>query len=180
MKLILLDGGPASGKNTLGMLLIQDFQKRSDQAILLDLDTYVEELNPTWVWTNKQKEEEDQQKARVNFASGIDRYLQENYVVIAIGKRFLTREDITTFINRLKITTSIYLYHLSTPFFLRRQRLHERGPHSLINLEKDQQERDSNPKWYGCVYENTNSPTQDARNIFKLIQDNKGLIKTNS
>ena len=60
MKLILIDGGPASGKNTLGSLLVQKFQKQSNKAILLDLDTFVEELNQTWIWDDKQKEKEDE------------------------------------------------------------------------------------------------------------------------
>lgn len=176
MKLILIDGGPASGKNTLGNLLVQKFQKLGNKAILLDLDDYVEKYSPSWIWENKQKEEEDQQKAREDFATAIGEYLQQDFFVIAIGERFITKEDIVNFIDRLKITIPIYLYHLDTPFPVRKQRLVERGRHSLIDLEKDQRDRDSNPTWYGYVYENINFPMEDARSIFKLIQDDKGLI----
>ena len=157
-KLILIDGGPAAGKNTLGSLLIRKFQDQGNKAILLDLDTYVEELNSTWIWIDKQKEKEDQQKARVNFAEAIDSYIQQKYVVIAIGERFLAKEDISNFIGRLKTLPShVYLYHLSVPFPLRTKRLNKRGPHSLIDLAIDQQDRDSIPKWYGFIYENVNS-----------------------
>ena len=179
MKLILIDGGPSSGKNTLGILLVKEFQKLSNKSILLDLDVCVEKYNPSWIWNSKEKEEKDQQKARVNFAKDINNYLQQNYVVIAIGERFLTKTDIANFINRLKITSPIYLYHLSIPFSLRTQRLHERGPHSLIDLEKDQTERDLNVKWYGYVYKNINSENIDTQNLFKLIHDGKGLIDIN-
>lgn len=180
MKLILLDGGPASGKNTLGSLLVQQFQKQSGKAILLDLDTYVEQLNPTWIWNDKIKEENDQQKARINFGKEIDDYLRQNFVVIAIGERFLTKEDISNFIGRLKtLPSQIYLYHLSVPFQLRAERLDKRGPHSLIDLAKDQKDRDANPKWYGYIYENVNSEEIDSENLFKLIQANQGLLDKN-
>ena len=177
MKLILLDGGPAAGKNTLGILLVQKFQKQRDEAILLDLDTYVEQLNPTWIWNDKAKEENDQQKARVNFARAIDNYLRQNFIVITIGERFLTKENITNFIGKLKtLPPYIYLYHLSVPFPLRTERLNKRGPHSLIDLAKDQKDRDLNQKWYGYIYKNVNSEEIDAQNLFKLIQSNQGLI----
>ncbi|MBU1322592.1 hypothetical protein KKE48_04370 [Patescibacteria group bacterium] len=179
MKLILIDGGPASGKNTLGTLLVQKFQKLDNKAILLDLDVYVEEFNPSWIWKSKQKEEKDQQKARENFARDINKYLQQDFIVIVIGERFLTKEGIANFINRLIITFPIYLYHLSIPFPLRTQRLDERGPHSLIDLKKDQRERDLNIKWYGYIYKNVSSEKNDAQNLFKLIQDNQGLLDIN-
>ena len=179
MKLILIDGGPASGKNTLGNLLVDEFKKLGNKAKLLDLDVYVEELNPSWIWDNKQQEEKDQQKARENLAQDINKHLSKDFIVIIIGERFLTKEDISNFINRLKITPSIYLYHLSIPFSLRVQRLDERGPHSLIDLKKDQRERDLNTKWYGYVYENVSSEKIDARDLFRLIQDNQGLLDIN-
>jgi shikimate kinase len=179
MKLILLDGGPASGKNTLGALLARKLQDHGNKATLLDLDTYVEQLNPTWIWNDKAKEENDQQNARANFAEAIDNYLRQKYIVIAIGERFLTKENIANFIGRLKTSPSVYLYHLSIPFSMRMERLHKRGPHSLIDLAKDQKDRDSNLKWYGYIYKNVNSEEIDAQNLFKLIQDNKGLLDTN-
>lgn len=180
MKLILIDGGPAAGKNTLGILLVQKFQKQGDKAILLDLDIYVEQLEPTWVWNDKAKEENDQQKARVNFARAIDNYLRQNFVVITIGERFLTKEDIVDFIGRLKtLPPYIYLYHLNVPFPLRTERLNKRGPHSLIDLAKDQKDRDGNPKWFGYIYKNTHSAESDAKNLFKLILANQGLLNRN-
>jgi thymidylate kinase len=179
MKLILLDGGPASGKNTLGMLLVQRFHKQGNKVILLDLDVYVEELNPSWIWKSKQKEEKDQQKARENFIHDINKYLLKDFIVIVIGERFLAKENISNFISRLKETSSVFLYHLSIPFSLRTQRLAKRGPHSLIDLKKDQKDRDLNIKWYGYVYKNINSKKIDANNLFKLIQKNKGLLDMN-
>lgn len=180
MKLILLDGGPAAGKNTLGILLVQKFQKQRDRAILLDLDIYVEQLEPTWVWNDKAKEENDQQKARVNFARAIDNYLRQNFVVITIGERFLTKKDIVNFIGRLKtLPPYIYLYHLNVPFPLRTERLNKRGPHSLIDLAKDQRDRDENPEWYGYIYKNVGSAESDAENLFKLILANQGLLNRN-
>ena len=179
MKLILLDGGPASGKNTLGTLLVRKFQNHGDKVILLDLDTYVEQLNPIWTWNDKNREKNDQQKARVNFAETIDNYLRQKYIVIAIGERFLTKENIVNFIGRLKTSSPVHLYHLSVPFSMRTERLDKRGSHSLIDLAKDQKDRDSNPKWYGYIYKNVNSEEIDAQNLFKLIQNNQGLIDIN-
>lgn len=179
MKLILLDGGPASGKNTFGTLLVQKFMKVGNQAVLLDLDTYVERLNPTWIWKNKEKEEKDQKEGRINFARDITKYLLKDYIIIAFGERFLTKENISNFIKKIKIACPIYLYHLSIPFSLRIRRLHERGPHSLIDLEADQKDRDLNPKWYGYVYENINSPQQDSENIYSFVKNNKGLLDLN-
>lgn len=68
MKLILIDGGPASGKNTLGTLLVEKLKTTGENVILLDLDSYVERINPSWIWSNKDQERQDQLKARENFA----------------------------------------------------------------------------------------------------------------
>lgn len=176
MELILIDGGPASGKNTLGELITKKFQDLGEKTILLDLDTYVEEFNPRWIWESDQQKEIDQLNARKNIAKEIDRYLQENYRVIVIGERLLTKDDVASFVSRLESSSPIYLYHLSVPFTLREQRLHQRGPHSLIDLEKDQKDRDDVTDWPGYVYENKNSAEVDALNMMKLIQQNKGLV----
>lgn len=176
MKLILIDGGPASGKNTLGTLLVEKLREAGNKTILLDLDTYVEEFNPSWIWENKKQEENDQQKARMNFTKDIRRYLKENYIVIAIGERILTTNDLSVFIDKLKIACSVYLYHLSISLALRKQRLHQRGSHSLIDLEKDQKERDEIKNWQGYIYKNINSAEEDALNLFRLIQDHKGIV----
>jgi predicted kinase len=177
MTLILIDGGPASGKNTLGALLVKKFKKPGNKIILLDLDVCIEKINPSWVWEDKEKERLEKQKARENFAQDIDRYLQQGFSVIAIGERFLTKDDIADFIKRLKVTfPTFYLYHLNPPFETRKKRLAQRGPCSLIDLEKDQSERDSNAKWYGYVYENINSPIEDAEIIMRLIQNDEGLL----
>ena len=176
MKLLLLDGGPASGKNTLGTMMVHEFEKQGTKSILLDLDTYVEKQNPTWVWQDERVKSKDLESARTNFAQDIDKYLQKDFVVIAIGERFLTQADISRFLNRLQTSPPTQLFHLSVPFSLRKQRLYRRGRHTLINLDKDQQDRDSNPKWFGYVYENSNPLEEDVVNIMKLIQENYGFI----
>lgn len=176
MKLILLEGGPASGKNTLGTLLVEEFRKIGDNAIFLDRDFYVEELNPRWMWKSKRQKEKDILNASINFAKDINKYLQDNFVVIAIGERLLTKGDYVRFINRLKVTCPVYLYHLSIPLPLRKQRLHKRGSHSLIDLEKDQKERDAVKHWLGYIYENINTPKNDTSKLMKLIKTNKGLV----
>lgn len=61
---------------------------------------------------------------------------------------------------------------------MRTERLDKRGPHSLIDLAKDQKDRDENPKWFGFIYKNVNSEEIDAQNLFRLIQNNQGLIDT--
>jgi thymidylate kinase len=178
MKLILLEGGPASGKNTLGTLLIEEFHKLGDKSILLDRDCYVEELNPKWVWKNERQKKKDLINASIAFAKDVNKHLQDNFVVVAIGERFLSKGDYTHFISRLKITCPIYLYHLSVPLNLRKQRLHKRGPNSIIDLEKDQKVREEVKHWIGYVYENTNVPKVDASNLMKLIQSEKGLMNS--
>lgn len=179
MKLILVDGGPASGKNTLGTLLVDKFQQYGEKTILIDLDNFVEKLNPKWIWESKQQEQEDQLNARISFAKDISRYLKGNFTVIAIGERFLTKEDVTQLVSKLDVIPQIYIYHLNTPLALRKQRLHKRGPHTLIDLEKDQKERDVIKNWPGYIYKNINPPQKDAENLYKLIQENKGLIQLN-
>lgn len=176
MKLILIDGGPASGKNTLGMLLVKELNRLGNITKLLDLDSYVEELNPNWTWDSKKQKENDQLNARINFTETINKFLQKNFIVIAIGEKFLTKGAVVGFISKLKINCPVYLYHLSSPFSLRKQRLHQRGPHSLIDLDKDQKERNMVEVWPGYIYENINSPEIDALNIAKLIREEKGLI----
>ncbi len=176
MKLILIDGGPASGKNTLGVLLVEKLRTDGNKVKLLDLDTYVEKINPSWIWENKINEERDQLQAREDFAADIQKFLQENYTIIVIGERFLIKADIAAFVNRIKIPCPVYLYHLSVPINLRRKRLVERGPHSLIDIDKDQKERGAIAVWPGYVYENVNSPEIDANNLVQLIHDSKGVI----
>mgnify|MGYP001612688589 CR=1 FL=1 len=180
MKLILLDGGPASGKNTLGESLIRGFNKQNIKAILLDLDFYVEQFNPSWIWEDEKIKELDQKNARLNFVKDIDKHLQDNFIVIAIGERFLTKENIINITSKLSSYYPVYLYHLTVPFELRKQRLHQRGPHTLIDLDMDQRDRDANPRWYGYIYKNVNSVEVDARNLFELIKDHKGLLDMNN
>lgn len=178
MKLILIDGGPASGKSTLGQMLVERFKKQGENFVLLDLDSYVEKYCPTWKWNSDQQKEGDLLKAREDFTNAINKSLGENFVVIAIGDRFMTKNNIEGYTNKLLKKVPIYLYHLSAPYSLREQRFHERGPHSLIDLEKDQKDRDSVKEWPGYVYQNINSPEVDAMELQKLIQANKGLIDT--
>ncbi|PIR41660.1 MAG: hypothetical protein COV31_00010 [Candidatus Yanofskybacteria bacterium CG10_big_fil_rev_8_21_14_0_10_46_23] len=175
-KIVLIDGGPASGKNTLGELLIRMFSNVGEKTILLDLDTYVEKFNPTWVWENNDLKERDQANARGDIAKDIDKYLEQDYMVVVIGERFLKRDDIARFVQRLRTTCPVYLYHLDIPFILRRKRLHQRGPHSLINLDKDQKDRDEINDWPGYIYKNINSPEIDARNLMALIKEEKGKV----
>lgn len=176
MKLILIDGGPASGKNTLGKIIVENFNTTKNKIILLDLDSYIEEFCPNWIWDNAQKKEKDIQNARVNFIKDINKYLKENFIVIAIGERFLTKKDVIRYADKLTNKYPIYLYHLSIPLNIRRKRLEQRGPHSLIDLDKDQKDRDDVKFWPGYVYENINTPKIDALNLEKLIKDGKGLV----
>lgn len=176
MKLIILDGGPASGKNTLGSLLVKLMIDQGEKAILLDLDSYVEKYNPKWIWDSKETKEKDQRQARIDFGKSVSKHLNEQQTVIAICERILTRTDLDRFMEMITVSTPVYLFHLSIPLSLRRQRLVDRGPHSLIDLDIDQRDRDEIPYWPGCVYENISTPKIDAANLLKLIQENKGLI----
>lgn len=178
MKLILLDGGSASGKNTLGNLLVENFLKLGNKAILMDLDNYVEDINPSWIWKNKQVEKKDQSKARENYAKDINKYLQKDFTIIVIGERFLSKNNLFVFMRRIKVLCTVFLYHLSIPFSLRKERLQKRGSHSLIDIEKDQKDRDNIKVWPGYIYQNINSPEIDVNNLMNLIQDGKGMIDT--
>lgn len=176
MKLILIDGGPASGKNTLGELIVKKLNEKSEKAVLLDLDTYVEQYNPKWVWDDERQKEADQLNARSDMAKDIDRYFRHGQTVIVIGERFLSKEDASRFTEKLGVACPIQLFHLSVPFELRKQRLRQRGPHSLIDLDKDQKDRDAVKDWPGRVYSNTNTPEVDAENLTKMIQDGEGEL----
>lgn len=180
MKLILLDGGPASGKSTLGKLLVNDLNAKGNKSILLDLDRYIEKYCPKWIWENPLQKKRDLASARIDFKNDINKFLQKKFDVIVIGERFLTKTDISKYTNSLKISAQIYLYHLSVPFDLRDQRLKNRGPHSLIDLEKDQKTRDAIKLWPGYVYQNINSPEIDASNLLELIMNKQGEIKINA
>ncbi len=176
MKLILIDGGPASGKNTLGELLSDKLRKLGGRAVLLDLDAYVEKFNPKWIWDNEQEKDKDQFQARVDISKDIDKYLLGDFIIVVIGESFLSKDDVIRFVKKLKVASPVYLYHLSAPFFLRVQRLYQRGPHSLIDLEKDQKDRDAVSQWPGYVYENIHSPEVDASRLLSLIQEGNGLL----
>ncbi|MFA6447284.1 MAG: hypothetical protein WCW31_03445 [Patescibacteria group bacterium] len=177
MKLILIDGGPASGKNTLGELLVYKLTGLGEKAVLLDLDTYVEKYNPKWTWGNEQEKEKDQLQARIDISKDIDRYLLDDVTALVIGERFLSKDDVLHFLKRLGADPPVYLYHLNLPFALRQYRLHQRGPHSLIDLEKDQRDRDAVTEWPGCVYDNVHSPEEDASRLLSFIQEGKGAFE---
>ena len=180
MILILIDGGPASGKNTLGEMLVGNFIATGEKSVLLDNDSYVEEFCPTWIWPNDVQKKKDLLKAKTNFIKDIDKYLQEGFNVVAIGARFLSKDDVVLYTGELTIMCPVYLYHLSVPIALRRQRLEQRGPHSLIDLDKDQKDRDAITAWPGYIYQNINSPESDAEELMKLIQANEGLVDINN
>jgi shikimate kinase len=172
MKLILIDGGPASGKNTLGELIVKKIRK----SVLLDLDNYVEQLCPSWIWKDEKQKLKDLSKVRQNFIKDINKYIDQNQTVIVIGERFMTKKNIYDYINKLKKTCTVLVFHLSVPFSLREHRLNQRGPHTLIDLVKDQKDRDEIKSWPGCVYQNINTPEIDAINLTKLIRENTGKI----
>ena len=175
--LILIDGGPASGKNTLGKILVEKFNNQGNKSILLDLDSQVEEICPTWIWNDEKQKEKDLLKARLNLIKDINKYLEGGLTVIAIGERFFRKKDVTKYTSKFKTKRSVYLYHLNVPIALRRERLKGRGTHSLIDLDKDQKERDEVKNWPGYVYQNINSPDVDASNLMNLIKDGLGLIR---
>ena len=174
--LILIDGGPASGKNTLGKILVEKFNKQGNKSILLDLDSYVEKICPAWIWNDEGQKGKDLLNAGMNFIKNINKYLEAGLIVIAIGERFLRKKDVAKYTSNLSVKQSVYLYHLKIPLDLRRERLKQRGQHSLIDLDKDQKERDAIKKWPGYVYQNTNLPDVDASNLMKLVKNGLGLI----
>jgi shikimate kinase len=176
MKLILLEGGPASGKNTLGEKLVECYKIKGEKSVLLDHDTYVEELCPNWTWPDQWQREKDLLKARTNHVNDINKYLVERFFVLAIGGVWLTNDDVKKYTSNLEVRAQVFLFHLSIPLELRKQRLEQRGPAPLINLEKDQKERDSILSWPGHIYQNINTPEIDAINLMNLISDGTGLI----
>jgi len=176
MKLILIDGGPASGKNTLGELLSDKLRRLGGRAVLLDLDAYVEKFNSKWTWNNGQEKDKDQLQARVDISKDVDKYLLDDFTIIVIGESFLSKDDVVRFVKRLKVIPPVYLYHLNIASALRERRLYQRGPHSLIDLERDQKDRDAVRQWPGYVYENIHSPEIDASRLLSLIQEGKGLL----
>jgi hypothetical protein len=68
------------------------------------------------------------------------------------------------------------LFHLSIPYKLRCERLHIRGPPTLIDFKKDQEDCDKINNWPGFIYRNINTPDIDAENLLTLIREHKGLI----
>jgi len=176
MKLIIIDGGPASGKNTLGGMLVEELSSSGEKVILLDLDSFVEKYNPEWVWVSEEQKTHDQSQAQQDFALNIDKYIQNDFSVIAIGERILSQQDLITFAKRLETHPHIYLYHLNVPFSIRKERLIKRGPHTQINLEADQAARDNVTTWPGHIYENINTTLVDAKNLLDLINSGAGYI----
>ncbi len=176
MKLILLEGGPASGKNTLGERLVEGFRVQGEKSVLLDHDTYVDELCPNWIWPSQQQKEKDLSKARANHLNDINKYLVERFFVLAIGGIWLTNDDVRRYTSKLEVKTSVYLFHLSIPMNIRRQRLELRGPAPPIDLDKHQEERDEISSWPGYIYHNTHTPETDASNLMRLINGGTGLV----
>lgn len=177
MKVIFIDGGPASGKNTLGNLLVDYFLRDGFKSVLLDLDGYVERYCPDWRWGDDRKRIRDINAARTDLIRDINSFLQRDFCVIVIGDRFMTQKEIDEYAKKLPLNCPKYLYHLNPPLAIRKQRLHDRGPHSLIDIDNDQQERDAILLWPGFVYQNVDIPEEDAKHLYTLIRTKKGLIK---
>jgi shikimate kinase len=178
MKLIFLEGGPASGKDVLGKKLVDCFRIQGEKSTLLDHDTYVEELRPTWVWLNEKSKAKDLKKVKIKYMKDINKYLANDFVVLAIGGTWLTDNDVKEYTSKLKMKTPVYLFHLNIPLNIRKQRLKQRGPAPLINLDKDQQQRDMITSWPGHIYQDINTPEIDAMNLMRLINQGIGLIFT--
>lgn len=176
MKLILLEGGPASGKTTLGEKLVERFQAQGENSVLLDHDTYVEELCPDWTWPDEALKENDLARARAGHLKDINRYLAKNFVVVATGGLWLTAQDVSEYTSRLEVKTPVYLFHLDAPLDVRKQRLVRRGPAPRVNLDKDQEVRDAITSRPGHVYRNTAAPEREAANLMRLISAGAGLI----
>jgi adenylylsulfate kinase-like enzyme len=177
MKLILLEGGPASGKNTLGEKLVEGFKIRGEKSVLLDHDNYVEQLCPDWTWPDEAQKEKDLSRARVSHLRDINEYLAKEFIVLAIGGLWLTNDDVRKYSSKLAVKTPVYLFHLNTPLKIRKQREEQRGHSPMIDLEKDQKKRDGIVSWPGHIYYNTNTIDIDANNLMKLINDRIGQIE---
>lgn len=177
MTLIFIDGGPAAGKNTLGELLISNFSLLAGKkSVLLDMGRYIEHYCPKWVWNDPQREISDRLQAEIDMAKDIDESLQRKLITLVIGVRILNKESLTVFMKKIKTSCPVHLYHLVVPFELREQRLHQRGPHSIIDLAKDQKDRDAVSCWPGFVYNNVNTPVIDASALMEIILNGDGLI----
>jgi hypothetical protein len=129
-----------------------------------------------WIWDNEEQRKKNRGAARTNIAQDVEKYLKDNFAVIVIGIRFLTVENIGDFMGLIAVKCPVHLYHLSVPFALREQRLNQRGAHALIDLPRDQKDRDAIKEWLGYRFENINSPEIDAENLMALIRNDKGLI----
>ncbi len=85
MKLILLEGSPASGKNTLGEIIVESYKAQREKVVLLDHDIYIDGLFPGWLRMSQQQKEREIIKARNKHLNEINKYLVEGFVVLAIG-----------------------------------------------------------------------------------------------
>ena len=176
MKLILLEGGPVSGKSTLGEKIVEQFRAQGKKSVLLDHDIYVEDLCPDWTWPDEASKEYDLDRARAVHLRDINRYLAENYIVLATGGVWLTQNDVNEYTSGLEVKVPVYLFHLDIPLRLRKQRFNRRGVTPLINLDNDQWERNGIATWPGHIYHNTDTPETDALNLMKLIDAGTGLV----
>lgn len=176
MKLILLEGGPASGKSTLGEMLVTQFRERGEKSVLLDHDTYVEELRPDWTWPDEASKKKDLAIAKEKHIREINRYLAERYTVLATGGVWVTSDDVHEYTVMLAGVVSVHLFHLNVPLNVRKQRFTGRGVAPQVNMDKDQKQRDRITSWPGHVYENTRTPEKDAANLMDLIDAGTGCI----
>jgi len=176
MRLIFLEGSPASGKSTLGEKLVEGYKAMGRKAVLLDHDIYIDGLFPGWFQMSQQQKESEIIKARNKHLDDINKHLLEGFVFVAIGGIWLTNDDVTKYTNNLKVKTQVFLFHLDAPLEVQKRREVQRGHNPMIDLDQWQKERDQISSWPGYIYPNVNTPEIDAINLMKLINDERGVV----
>lgn len=177
IKIIILNGGVASGKTTVSKLVVKKLKKGNIDAVFIDLDDAVERLNPEFEWNSDKDRLRDWLSARKTCAIKTINNLKAGKEVIMVGP-FLTKEEISGYLRHINLKVNVFLFTLVIPLEVRLKRNNERKfSNPTEDLIMQQKTIDKLlPKVLGQKTTNLTSPKETAEKILEFIGKNKGRI----
>jgi thymidylate kinase len=174
-KIIMINGLIASGKNTIGELLVKHFNENGTTAEFYDIDKAVEEINPTNTWGNEEDTLKVWLQARKNYAEKANN--SESEVIVVVGP-FFSKAEIKGYIDYIDKEIPLYLFMLDTPVDIRIERNKHRSrsndPKDITDQEASYQKiKDS---LYGGMVKNDGPMEETIKQITEQIDADQGKL----
>ncbi len=177
MQIILINGLIASGKTTLGKLLVDEFTKKRIRASFIDIDDEVLQINSNFLWDNVVNKRKDWLKARRSAAIKANVNQRQGIITVIAGP-FFQRDEISGFVSFLKDDPVTFLFnlHLSLKVRLHRdkKRLHT---NDIATLKEQEQSFELLEERYGFDINNQNSTEEALKQIQCALAEDRGKLQ---